>query len=137
MRSDILFLFHTLCIQLIWRSLPQVRIKPNTQKDCIEELADLLKNRFRNQSGIIYTTSVKDCDQLATELRQQNCRVASYHASLEPPARTKVHSGWRDNKYQVRLFKSYTVHFSNDSSKGPFLLIQGSCGNNCIRYGNR
>ena len=61
----------------------------------------LLQNRFHGQSGIIYTTSVKDSDQLASELRQQDCRVASYHASLEPADRTKVHTGWRDNKYQV------------------------------------
>ena len=64
---------------------------------------ELLQNRFHGQSGIIYTTSVKDCDQLASELRQQNCRVASYHASLEPADRTKVHTGWRDNKYQVEI----------------------------------
>ena len=83
-----------------------MRTKPNTPKECIEELADLLQNRFRGQSGIIYTFSVKDCDQLANELRQQNCRVASYHASLEPADRTKVHTGWRDNKYQVG-FRSF------------------------------
>lgn len=79
-----------------------MRIKPNTQKDCIDELVDLLTNRFNGQSGIIYTTSVKDCDLLAEELRKQKCRVASYHASLEPAVRSKVHSGWRDNKYQVQ-----------------------------------
>lgn len=80
----------------------QVRNKPSTQKECIDELVHLLQNRFRDQSGIIYTTSVKDCDQLASDLRQQKCRVASYHASLEPSDRTQVHTGWRDNKYQVQ-----------------------------------
>ena len=82
-------------------SSTQVKPKPSTQNECIDELVDLLRNRFRNQSGIIYTTSVKDCDQLASELRQRKCLVASYHASLEPADRTEVHLGWRSNKYQV------------------------------------
>ncbi len=94
---------------------------------------ELLQNRFHGQSGIIYTTSVKDCDQLASELRQQNCRVASYHASLEPADRTKVHTGWRDNKYQVEIIS--TTYFMWTS----YIIlthIEGRGCNYCIRNGN-
>ncbi len=102
----------------------QVRSKPSSAKECVEELADLLKTRFRGQSGIIYATyfqisfhqnhivfkmfpslfrSIKDCDTLSAELQELKCKVMPYHASLEPAQRTKVHVGWRANKYQVNF----------------------------------
>lgn len=43
-------------------------MKPDGKK-CIEELASLLKNKFKNQSGIIYSTSIKDCENLRKDLR--------------------------------------------------------------------
>ncbi|XP_026681905.1 putative uncharacterized protein DDB_G0282133 [Diaphorina citri] len=61
----------------------QVRIKPAAQKDCLDELADLMSRRFRNQSGIIYTTSIKECEDLREELRNRGLRVSAYHAKLE------------------------------------------------------
>lgn len=103
----------------------QVRSKPSSPKECVEELADLLNTRFRGQSGIIYATyfsniffhqnynlfkmfsslfrSIKDCDTLSAELQELKCKVMPYHASLEPAQRTKVHVGWRANKYQVNF----------------------------------
>lgn len=72
-------------------------------------MAELLTKRFRGQSGIIYTTAIKDCDQLASELKQRGCRVAAYHAQLEPADRTKVHTGWRENKYQVNCFTAWSA----------------------------
>lgn len=69
----------------------------------------MLEVQFANQSGIIYTTSVKDCDQLASELRERNLRVAAYHASLEPNQRSQVHNGWRTNKYQVNLYLNFRL----------------------------
>lgn len=109
-----------------------MRTKPSAQKDCIEELVELLQTRFRGQSGIIYTTSVKDCDQLAQELRQHKCRVASYHASLEPTVRTKVHSGWRDNTFQVCKLVLVGIAFNLS-----FKIYTGGCCHYCLWNGNR
>ena len=75
--------------------------KPTTQKECLDELQHLLEERFAKKSGIIYTTSVKDCDQLASELRKRKLKVASYHANLEPARRSQVHQRWLSNEYQV------------------------------------
>ncbi|XP_032789019.1 ATP-dependent DNA helicase Q1 [Daphnia magna] len=129
----------------------EVRNKPSTQKECIDELVHLLQNRFRDQSGIIYTTSVKDCDQLASDLRQQKCRVASYHASLEPSDRTQVHTGWRDNKYQAVVATiafgmgidkpdvRFVIHHSISKSMENFYQESGRAGRDdlkayCIVY---
>ncbi|EFX86121.1 RecQ1-like protein [Daphnia pulex] len=129
----------------------EVRIKPSTQKECIDELVQLLTNRFHGQSGIIYTTSVKDCDQLASELRQQKCRVASYHASLEPADRTEVHTGWRENRYQAVVATiafgmgidkpdvRFVIHHSISKSMENFYQESGRAGRDdlqacCIVY---
>ncbi|VVC43785.1 ATP-dependent DNA helicase RecQ, zinc-binding domain,Helicase, C-terminal,DEAD/DEAH box helicase [Cinara cedri] len=78
----------------------EVRWKPDGKK-CVDELASLLKNKFKNQSGIIYTTSIKDCESLRKDLREQGCKVGAYHAQLEGPLRSKVHNKWLDGEYQA------------------------------------
>jgi len=52
-------------------------------------------------SGIIYATTVKDCDELAEELRQRDLKVASYHASLDADRRSQVHQLWLANEFQA------------------------------------
>lgn len=80
---------------------PQVYPKPVNQSECLDELSYLLTTRFADMSGIIYTTSVKDCDELAEELRQRDLKVASYHASLDADKRSQVHQLWLANEYQA------------------------------------
>lgn len=78
----------------------EVKLKPEGKK-CVDELASLLKNEFKNQSGIIYTTSIKDCESLRKDLKEQGCRVGAYHAQLEGPLRSKVHNKWLSGEYQA------------------------------------
>ncbi|XP_039290479.1 ATP-dependent DNA helicase Q1 isoform X2 [Nilaparvata lugens] len=79
----------------------EVRVKPSSQKECIDELEDLLKNRFANKSGIIYTTSIKDCEELREELRKRGLRVSGYHAQLDIKLRSSVHEKWLRGEYQA------------------------------------
>ncbi|KAL5243179.1 hypothetical protein ACI65C_010589 [Semiaphis heraclei] len=78
----------------------EVKLKPEG-KQCVEELVSLLKNKFKNQSGIIYTTSIKDCESLRKDLKEHGCRIGAYHAQLEGPLRSKVHNKWLNGEYQV------------------------------------
>lgn len=52
-RADLIFFFALLLQFLI---LFQVRSKPSSANECLDDLVDMLQNRFRGQSGIIYTT---------------------------------------------------------------------------------
>lgn len=80
-----------------------MRAKPASQKEWLDELEQLLsETRFAGQSGIIYTTTVKDCDELAAELARRRLRVAAYHANLEPARRSSVHQKWLTNDLQAR-----------------------------------
>lgn len=57
--------------------------------------------RFEGKSGIIYTTTIKDAEQLTTDLRARRLKVGCYHAVLEPEFRTQVYSKWISGTYQA------------------------------------
>lgn len=79
----------------------EVRRKPADKKLCLEMIENLLKNRFAGKSGIIYTTTIKDAEQLTTDLREKGVKVGCYHAMLEPEYRSEVYSKWISGKYQA------------------------------------
>jgi superfamily II DNA helicase RecQ len=39
------------------------------------------------QSGIIYTTTIKEVETLTDELKKKGLKVGSYHAQMEPTSR--------------------------------------------------
>lgn len=75
--------------------------KPSSTDECVEILEKLLKYRYKDQSGIIYATSIKDCEELASKLRSKHLKVASYHANLEPDRRSDIHTKWAHKYYQA------------------------------------
>ncbi|XP_014219540.1 ATP-dependent DNA helicase Q1 [Copidosoma floridanum] len=79
----------------------EVRRKPNDKDTCLQMISNLLKHRFNGKSGIIYTTTIKESEQLTTDLRAQGLKVGCYHAMLEADYRTKVYSKWISGDYQA------------------------------------
>ncbi|XP_012543096.1 ATP-dependent DNA helicase Q1 isoform X2 [Monomorium pharaonis] len=79
----------------------EVRRKPADKETCLAMIENLLKNRFSGKSGIIYTTTIKDAEQLTSYLRGKNIKVGCYHAMLEPDYRSEVYSKWMSGKYQA------------------------------------
>ncbi|KPJ08329.1 ATP-dependent DNA helicase Q1 [Papilio machaon] len=75
--------------------------KPTSQEECITILEKLLKYRYKGESGIIYTNSIKDSEDLAEELRKRGLKVGCYHAHMEADSRRKVHSKWHEKYYQA------------------------------------
>lgn len=130
----------------------EVRAKPASQKEWLDELEQLLsETRFAGQSGIIYTTTVKDCDELAAELARRRLRVAAYHANLEPARRSSVHQKWLTNDLQAVVATiafgmgidkpdvRFVVHHSISKSMENFYQESGRAGRDdrkswCIVY---
>uniref|UniRef100_A0A1B0CJD7 ATP-dependent DNA helicase n=1 Tax=Lutzomyia longipalpis TaxID=7200 RepID=A0A1B0CJD7_LUTLO len=79
----------------------QVMEKPGEKKVLVELLANLLRRRYAGKSGIIYTHSQKDAEDLAQALTLNNCKVNPYHANLSPEVRTKVHENWLSGQIQA------------------------------------
>ncbi|OWR53551.1 ATP-dependent DNA helicase Q1-like [Danaus plexippus] len=75
--------------------------KPTSQEDCLTILEKLLKYRYRGESGIIYTNSIKDSEEIAEGLKKRNLKIACYHANLSAEIRSKVHIRWHEKSLQA------------------------------------
>lgn len=75
--------------------------KPDKPDACIERLVTLITNKFKNKCGIVYTATIKDCEEVAKELRKHNLRVRPYHAEMDKEIRRKVHEKWITNEIQI------------------------------------
>lgn len=47
----------------------EVRLKPSSAEEVLNDLVKLINGKFNNQSGIIYCFSRKECEDLAAELQ--------------------------------------------------------------------
>ncbi|PNF25033.1 ATP-dependent DNA helicase Q1 [Cryptotermes secundus] len=118
----------------------EVRTKASSQEECLQAVEDLLKTRYCSQSGIIYTTSIKDCEQLMHGLRNRKLRVGCYHANLEAPLRSKVHAKWLSGEYQAVVATiafglgidkpdvRFVIHYSLSKSMENFYQESGRAG---------
>lgn len=76
----------------------EVKQKPASHEDCMTQLADLIRTRFNNMSGIVYCLSQKDTEQVASDLSARGIKAQPYHANLDAQVRSKVHDNWLNNK---------------------------------------
>lgn len=75
------------------------KTKPN---DVLDSMANTINTSYRGQSGIIYCLSRKDCEKIATKLREQyNIMAHHYHAGMEPEEKKKVQRQWQAGTYNV------------------------------------
>ncbi|XP_065155183.1 putative ATP-dependent DNA helicase Q1 isoform X1 [Atheta coriaria] len=75
--------------------------KPDKSDDCYDYLEKLLTKTFKDQSGIIYTATIKDSSEIMKGLRARNIKALSYHADLEEEVKTLTHTKWLESKIQV------------------------------------
>lgn len=75
--------------------------KPAENAAVCDLLADLLLNRFKGKSGIIYTFSIKDAETISNELLQRECKVRPYHASIDGSLRSNIYKKWMNNQIQA------------------------------------
>lgn len=94
--------------------------KPSEKEKTIEILATLLKKRYKGQSGIIYTYSIKDSEEITAELLKRDIKVRPYHANLNANQRTHVHSKWLSGSIQAVVA---TVAFGMGIDKGNVRFV--------------
>ncbi|XP_070494193.1 ATP-dependent DNA helicase Q1-like [Chironomus tepperi] len=114
--------------------------KPSENEACYDMLADLLSNRYKGQSGIIYTFSIKDTETLTSELLQRDIKVRPYHAQLEAPQRSSIYRQWMENKIQAVVATiafglgidkqdvRFVIHHTMSKSMENFYQESGRCG---------
>ncbi|KAM9334933.1 ATP-dependent DNA helicase Q1 [Symphorus nematophorus] len=78
----------------------EVRIKESDEAS-INDIGSLIKNKYKDQSGIVYVFSQKDAELLSSELQKRDILAYPYHANMEPEDKSRVHRKWTSNKIQV------------------------------------
>lgn len=74
----------------------------NKKAEMMNKIVDLVTNKYRGQTGIIYTLSRKNCEVLANELWEKHgVQAVFYHASLKPEDKKQVQADWQAGKWQV------------------------------------
>ena len=65
----------------------EVKHKPSNNEDCMNDIANLIKSRFLNQSGIVYCFSQRETEQVAQELASRQIKAGCYHANMDSKER--------------------------------------------------
>lgn len=64
-------------------------------------LENMLNNDYKDQSGIIYTGTIRDCEKISEGLNQMRLNVAQYHSELDSGVKKTTHEGWLKNTHQA------------------------------------
>ena len=66
-------------------------VRPKTKKDVtIKQIIQVIKEEFRNESGIIYVQNRKTAEDIAEMLLVNDIKAAPYHAGLDPKTRAQT-----------------------------------------------
>ncbi|XP_068611493.1 ATP-dependent DNA helicase Q1 [Brachionichthys hirsutus] len=79
----------------------EVRIKGSDKEASTDDVASLIKTRYRDQSGIVYVFSQKDAESMSSDLQKRGIVACPYHGNMEPEQKTRVHRKWSSNQIQV------------------------------------
>jgi len=78
-----------------------VRLKPDVATESYDYIASVVNGEFKDCSGIIYTTTVKEVETLYQELKNRGVASGPYHAQMEAHSRSKVHMRWAAGQIKV------------------------------------
>ena len=106
----------------------EVQNKVSSQKEQVDTMIQLIKSRFKDQSGIVYCFSQKDAEQVSIALQTGSISATCYHGGMDAGDRTKAHTEWYDGKMQVSLillyYNSQTIVHVPSSCNYPILCIR-------------
>ena len=86
---------------------PNLRYEVRTKgkaKDVLDSIAQTIETMYKSKSGIIYCLSKKNCESVATKLREQyNIKAQHYHAGMEAAEKRTVQKDWQDGIHHVMV----------------------------------
>ncbi|XP_056132956.1 ATP-dependent DNA helicase Q1 [Lampris incognitus] len=79
----------------------EVRIKDANSDVLLSDIASLIKNKYKDQSGIVYVFSQKDSEVVSLDLQKRGIQAYPYHGNMNPEEKSQIHRKWATNKIQV------------------------------------
>ncbi|THK33110.1 Bloom syndrome protein homolog [Diachasma alloeum] len=70
-------------------------------KEGIPKIIALIKEKYKNECGIVYCLSKKECDDYADQMRMNGIKAMSYHAGLGDNKRSEVQGRWIAEEIKV------------------------------------
>jgi bloom syndrome protein len=72
------------------------------EKGVLDSIANLIKTKYQNETGIIYTLSRKSAESIATKLRNgSNLSVEHYHAGMPAEEKTQIQREWQKGRIKI------------------------------------
>lgn len=71
------------------------------EKQPIDKIADLINERYQGKTGIVYTLSRKQTEQIAKKLQGFGIRAQHYHAAMSSDEKTSVQRDWQRGSVKV------------------------------------
>lgn len=75
-------------------------IRPK-EKQPVERIADIINERFAGKTGIVYTLSRKQTENIAKKLTERGIRAEHYHAALQTEEKAQVQRDWQSGRVKV------------------------------------
>lgn len=75
-------------------------VLPKT-KGVVKSIAELIRETYHRQCGIIYCLSRKTCESVAKNLTELGISAYHYHAGMDSAERSDVQRKWQSNEYHV------------------------------------
>lgn len=75
-------------------------IRPK-EKQPVDRIADLINEKYHGKTGIVYTLSRKQTEQIAKKLTERGVRAEHYHAALQSEDKTRVQRDWQSGRIKV------------------------------------
>ena len=69
--------------------------------ESFNEIIELLKGKFIDQTGIIYCFSRKQCETMVEKMKSYNLPAAYYHAGMSKISRDQTQNEWIGGKYKI------------------------------------
>ena len=109
-----------------------IEIRKKT-KGFINEIANYIKEKHPNETGLIYCATKKNCEQIAKDLKTKHkIKCDFYHASLPEQKKTKIQEKWKNDQIQVIVA---TVAFGMGINKSDVrFVIHNSMPNSFESY---
>lgn len=71
------------------------------EKQPVDRIAELINERYQGKTGIVYTLSRKQTEQIAQKLNDHGIRAKHYHAAMSAEEKTTVQRAWQKGTIKV------------------------------------